>query len=230
MRIEDRWPSKDPSKLQLYSMNTPNGIKVSAALEELALPYEPHTIDILAGDQHTPEFLTVSPNGKIPAIVDPAGPGGQRLALMESGAILLHLAEKTGKLLPSNPVERLQTIQWVFFQVGHVGPMLGQFGHFFKFARETCPHPYPLERYQTETKRILGVIEKRLDDGRDFLMGDAITIADFAVFPWLQVLGGFYAASDALDLQSFERVSAYIARCTSRPSYQVGKDVCARGS
>jgi len=228
MRIEDKWPFEDPSKLQLFSMNTPNGVKVSTALEELELDYEPHLIHILEGDQHTEAFRTISPNGKIPAIVDPDGPGGQRLELMESGAILLHLAEKTGKLLPRDPIARLKTLQWVFFQVGHVGPMLGQFGHFHKFARDKTSDDYALERYQNETKRLLGVIDTQLSDGRDFVMGE-LTIADLAIFPWLQGVVGFYEAGPMVGWDELEHVPPYLDRCLALPSYQRGKDVCAPG-
>ena len=228
MRIEDKWPFDDPRKLQLFSTNTPNGLKVSCALEELELPYEPHLINIMKDDQHTDAFRTISPNGKIPAIVDPEGPGGERLELMESGAILLHLAEKTGKLLPSHPVKRLKTLQWVFFQVGHIGPMLGQFGHFHKFARGKTADTYALARYQNETKRLPGVLETHLADGRDYLMGD-LTIADFAIFPWLQGLVGFYEAGDMVGWGELEHVPTFLKRCMARPSYERGKDVCAPG-
>lgn len=229
MRIEDQWPFDHPDRLQLFSMNTPNGVKISWALEELEVPYEPHLIHIGRGDQHTEAFKTISPNGKIPAIVDPQGPGGERLALSESGAILIHLADKTGRLLSTRPAERLETLQWVFFQVGHVGPMFGQFGHFHMFARESCPHPYPLERYQKETQRLLGVIEERLADGRPFLMGDDLTIADLALVPWVACLTGFYQAGEQLGYDAYERVAAYVARATSRPAYERGRVVCAPG-
>jgi len=225
MRIEDEWPFAHPDKLQLFSLNTPNGVKIGFALEELELDYEAHRIDIMTGDQHKPAFLTVSPNGKIPAIVDPNGPGGERLELAESGAILLWLAEKTGRLLPSDPIERLHTIQWTMTQVGHLGPMFGQFGHFHKFARETCDHPYPLDRYRKESKRLLGVLEAQLGDGRKHLMGDDLTIADVASVPWVEVLGSFYEAAEELELSRFERVNAWVKRVTSRPAYARGKDV-----
>ena len=228
MKIEERWPFEDANKLQLFSMNTPNGIKVSCALEELEVPYEPHVINIIKGDQHEEAFRSISPNGKIPAIVDPDGPGGRRLELMESGAILLHLAEKTGKLLPIDPIARLETLQWVFFQVGHIGPMLGQFGHFHMFARDTCDHPYPLERYQNETKRLLGVLDAHLSDGREYVMGD-LTIADFAIFPWLQGLVGFYKAGPMVGWDDLEHVPAFLERCMARPSWEKGKDVCSPG-
>jgi len=229
MRIEDEWPSTHPDRLQLYSLNTPNGIKIGFALEEIELDYEAHRIDIMSGDQHKPAFLTVSPNGKIPAIVDPDGPGGKRLELAESGAILLWLAEKTGRLLPKDPIARLDTIQWMLTQVGHFGPMFGQFGHFHKFARETCDHPYPLDRYRKESKRLLGVLESRLSDGRAHLMGDELTIADVATVPWVEVLGGFYEATEELDLPSFEKVNGWVERVTSRPSYERGKNVTPFG-
>jgi len=229
MRVEDQWPFEDPTKLQLFSMSTPNGVKVSAALEELGLPYEPHLIHIGKGDQHHEAYLTLSPNGKIPAIVDPDGPGGERLELMESGAILLHLAEKTGKLMPTDAKGRLETLQWVFFQVGHVGPMFGQFGHFYKFAKDEVKDPYPLERYTQETARLMKVMERRLADGRTFLMGDGITIADFAIVPWIEGLVGFYEGGAAVGYGDLEHVPAYHRRVVERPSYQRGMKVNAPG-
>lgn len=225
MLVESKWPFQHPDRIQLFSMNTPNGVKVAVALEELELPYEPHLVHIGKGDQHTPEFLSISPNGKIPAIVDPKGPGGEPLALMESGAILIHLADKAGRLLPSHPARRLECLQWLFFQVGHVGPMFGQFGHFFKFAREACKDPYPLERYTTETKRLLGVLDHRLD-GREYLVGD-YSIADIATFPWVNGVIEFYRAGDVLGFSDFRHVVAWRDRCNARPASAKGKAVNA---
>jgi len=139
--IEAKWPIQDRSKLQLFSLNTPNGMKVAIALEELGLPYEAHTVRIGKGEQFSDAFKSISPNSKIPAIVDLNGPGGKPLALMESGAILIYLAEKTGRLMPQETALRFKCLQWLFFQVGHIGPMFGQFGHFFKYARDKCDHP-----------------------------------------------------------------------------------------
>lgn len=213
-------------KIQLYSMATPNGQKASIALEEMELPYEAHFIDIRRGDQFTPEFLAINPNNKIPAIVDPDGPDGRPMTVFESGAILIYLAEKSGKLLSADPRLRSETLQWLFFQVGGVGPMFGQFGHFYKFAREQCDHFYPLQRYTNETKRLLGVLEKRLE-GRDYLVGDAYSIADIATFPWVGCLERVYEAREQLDLESFPNVLSWHERCAGRPAARRGAIVCA---
>lgn len=213
------------NKIQLYSLATPNGIKVSVALEEMGLEYEAHTVNIMADEQFKPEFLALNPNSKIPVIVDPNGPGGKPLPVFESGAILLYLAEKSGKFLPQDAVQRWETIQWLFFQMGGVGPMFGQFGHFFKYARDKCDHPYPLERYTNEAKRLLGVIEKRLD-GRDFIIDAGYTIADMAIFPWVLCLKKFYHGEEQLSLNSFPKVLAWMERCMARPLTAKGLDVC----
>jgi GSH-dependent disulfide-bond oxidoreductase len=223
--IEARWPIQDRSKIQLFSLNTPNGVKVSVGLEELGLPYEAHLVHIGKNDQFTPEFISVSPNSKIPAIVDVNGPGGKPLALMESGAILIYLAEKAGRLIPTDAAQRFKCLQWLFFQVGHIGPMFGQFGHFYKYARDKCDHPYPLERYTNEAKRLLGVLDKQLAD-REYLV-DEFTIADIATFPWVNALGMSYGAGDVLKVSDYPHVDAWLARCMARPSYERGKDVAS---
>ena len=221
--IESQFPIVDRSKLQLFSLNTPNGIKVAVALEEFQIPYEAHTVNILKGAQFTDAYKSVSPNSKIPAIVDLDGPGGKPFALMESGAILIYLAERAGRLLPTDPAQRFKCLQWLFFQVGHIGPMFGQFGHFFKYAREKCDHPYPLERYTNETKRLLGVLERELSD-KEYLIGE-YSIADIATVPWVNGLNTSYGAGDVLRLSEFRHVMAWVERVVSRPAYQVGKDV-----
>ena len=221
--IESQWPILDRSKLQLFSLNTPNGIKVAVALEELGIPYEAHKVHIGKGEQFTDAFKSISPNSKIPAIVDLNGPGGEPFALMESGAILIYLAEKAGRLYPSDPALRFKCLQWLFFQVGHIGPMFGQFGHFFKYARDKCDHPYPLERYTNETKRLLGVLEHELSD-KEYLVGE-YTIADIATFPWVHGLGASYGAGAVIPIADYPHVQAWLARCVARPSFQVGKDV-----
>jgi GSH-dependent disulfide-bond oxidoreductase len=226
MLIFDRWPAKHPERIQLFSLSTPNGVKVSVALEELELPYEAHIVNIREGEQFTPEFISISPNSKIPAIVDPHGPGGKPIAMMESVAILLYLAEKAGRLLPVDPAERYECMQWLCFQVGHIGPMFGQFGHFYKYAADTCKDPYPVERYAHEARRLLGVLEHRLD-GRDYIMGDVFTIADIAIFPWVVCLREFYLGGDRVGLDDFSVVNAWVQRCQTRPSYQRGKGVCS---
>eukprot|EP00879_Flechtneria_rotunda_P000947 GHRR01001079.1.p1 GENE.GHRR01001079.1~~GHRR01001079.1.p1 ORF type:complete len:252 (+),score=44.88 GHRR01001079.1:134-889(+) len=212
------------AKLQLYSLATPNGQKVSVALEELGLPYDTHVIDIRKNDQFSDEFKRINPNSKIPGIVDPNGPGGKELAIFESGAILLYLAEKTGKLLPSDPAAKYETISWLMFQMAGVGPMFGQFGHFTKYAPEKIP--YAINRYTTEVKRLLGVLEGRLT-GRQYIMGNDYTIADIATFPWVNGLSAFYNAEEALGLKDYPAVNAWLQRCMDRPASQVGMKVAS---
>jgi GST-like protein len=219
--IGKRWPAQHPDRIQLYSLTTPNGVKVSIALEELGLPYEAHRVAFGSGDQMTPEFLSLNPNNKIPAIIDPDGPGGKPLPLFESGAILIYLAEKTGKLMPADPAERIECIQWLMFQMGNIGPLFGQFGHFYKFAADKISDPYPTDRYTAETQRLLRVLEGRLD-GRDYIMGDQYTIADIAIFPWVRVLGGFYDGAEKLGLSDYPKVMAHVDRCEARPAAQKG--------
>ncbi|WP_067333261.1 glutathione S-transferase C-terminal domain-containing protein [Stappia indica] len=215
--ITQRWPAAYPDRLQLYSLATPNGIKVSAALEELGLPYEAHKISFDTNDQMTPEFLSLNPNNKIPAILDPDGPGGKPLALFESGAILIYLAEKTGKLIPADPAGRYHCIQWLMWQMGGLGPMFGQLGHFHYFAADKVKDPYPRERYTAEAKRLLAVLEQRLD-GRPYIMGDSYTIADIAVWPWIRTLGGFYGAGEITGLDKLANVQRWFADCSERPA------------
>jgi len=212
--------------MHLYSLATPNGQKVSVALEELALEYTPHTINILTGEQFTPAFIALNPNSKIPVLVDEDGPKCETVSIMESGAILLYLAEKTGQLLSSDPLVRLETIQWVFFQMASIGPMFGQFGHFYKYAGEKCTHPYPVERYTNEAKRLLQVLETRLDN-RHWLVGGQYSIADIAIFPWVDCLGRFYKAEEQLALHTYPNVLAWLARCLERPAVQKGMTVCS---
>ena len=215
--ITKRWPAKHPDRIQLYSLPTPNGVKVSIALEELGLAYEPHTIDIGKNESWTPEFLSLNPNGKIPAIIDPDGPGGKPLGLFESGAILLYLAEKTGKLLPADPALRYETIQWVFFQMAFIGPMFGQLGFFHKFAGREIADKRPLERYRDESKRLLGVLDARLQ-GRQWIMDDDYTIADIATFGWVRNLIGFYGARELVEFDSLKAVPAWLERGLARPA------------
>src|SRR5581483_3173447 len=193
--ITKRWPAQHPELLQLYSLPTPNGVKVSIMLEEIGLPYEVHLVDFGKDDQKTPEFLSLNPNGKIPAILDPHGPGGKPLALFESGAILLYLAEKTGQLLPADPGARWQAIQWVFWQMGGPGPIFGQVGFFHKFAGREYEDKRPLQRYVAESRRLLEVLDTRLA-GREWIIGDEYTIADISLLGWVRNLVGFYEAGD----------------------------------
>jgi GST-like protein len=219
--ITSRWPATMPERIQLYSLPTPNGIKVSVALEELGLPYEAHRVSFDSEDQMTPEFLSLNPNNKIPALIDPDGPDGRPLGLFESGAILIYLAEKTGRLLPQDPSRRYECLQWLMFQMGGVGPMFGQFGHFHKFAADKVTDPYPRERYLNETKRLLGVLEQRLQ-GRAYIMDDDYSIADIAIVPWLRTLGGFYEAGALSGLDTLPNVQRWIKTCLERPAFQRG--------
>jgi GST-like protein len=221
--IATRWPAQHPDRIQLYSTPTPNGVKVSILLEELGLPYEPHFIDIGKNETWTPEFLSLNPNGKIPAIIDPDGPGGKPLALFESGAILLYLAEKMGRFLPSDPALRYETVQWVFFQMAAVGPMFGQLGFFHKFAGREIEDKRPLERYRNESKRLLGVLETRLE-GRSWIMGDDYTIADMSLLGWVRNLIGFYGAGELVEFDSLTHVPAWLERGLAHPAVQRGLD------
>jgi GST-like protein len=225
--IATRWPAQHPDRLQLYSLPTPNGVKVSIMLEEIGLPYEPHTIDIGKNETWGPEYLSLNPNGKIPAIIDPDGPGGVPLGLFESGAILLYLAEKTGKLLPADPARRYETIQWVFFQMGGIGPMFGQVGFFHKFAGREFADKRPLERYVAESKRLLGVLETRLD-GRQWIMDDDYTIADVSMFGWVRNLVGFYGAGELVGFDALKHVPAWLERGLARPAVQRGLEIPKR--
>jgi len=225
--IATRWPAQHPDRIQLYSTPTPNGVKVSIMLEETGLPYEPHFINIGQNETWTPEYLALNPNGKIPSIIDPDGPGGKPLPLFESGAILLYLAEKTGKFLPSDPARRYETIQWVFFQMAAVGPMFGQLGFFHKFAGREIEDKRPLERYRSESKRLVGVLETRLE-GRDWIMGEDFTIADIALLGWVRNLVGFYGAGELVEFDSFKRVPAWLERGLARPAVQRGLEIPKR--
>ncbi len=225
--ITKRWPPKHPDRLQLYSLPTPNGVKVSIMLEEIELPYEPHLVDFGNNDQQTPEFLSLNPNGKIPAIIDPDGPGGKPLGLFESGAILEYLADKTGKFIPPDPARRIETIQWVHFQMGGIGPMFGQVGFFNKFAGKEYEDKRPLQRYLNESKRLLGVIDRRLD-GRQWIMDDDYTIADISMLGWVRNLIGFYEARELVEFDSLKHVPAWLDRGLARPAVQRGLTIPAR--
>jgi GSH-dependent disulfide-bond oxidoreductase len=225
--ITKRWPAEHADLLQLYSLPTPNGVKVSIMLEEIGLPYEPHLVDFNKDDQKTPEFLSLNPNGKIPAIIDPNGPGGEPLALWESGAILLYLSDKTGKLVPADPARRYETIQWVFFQMAFIGPMFGQVGYFHKFAGKDIPDKRPLERYRGEAKRLLAVLEARLSGGA-WIMGEEYTIADISMLGWVRNLIGFYGARDLVEFDSLQNVPAWLERGLARPAVQRGLNIPKR--
>jgi len=225
--VTKRWPAQYPDRIQFYSLPTPNGVKVSIALEELGLPYEAHTIDFGKNDQTTPEFLSLSPNGKIPAIIDPRGPSGKPIGMFESNAILIYLADKGGKLIPKDEAHRLETIQWLFFQAAHVGPMFGQVGFFHKFAGREYEDKRPLHRYRDESKRILGVMERRLD-GRQWIMGEDYTIADISMLGWVRNLIGFYGARELVEFDSLKQVPAWLERGLARPALQRGLEIPKR--
>ena len=223
--ITSRWPAEHPDRLQLYSAPTPNGVKVSIMLEEIGLAYEPHFIAIGENETWTSEYLSLNPNGKIPAIVDPDGPDGEPMGLFESGAILIYLAEKTGLLLPAG-ARRHQTIQWLMWQMGGLGPMFGQVGFFHKFAGREWEDKRPLQRYVAEAKRLLGVLETRLD-GRGWIMDD-YTIADIATLGWVRNLITFYEARELVDYDSLKNVPAWLERGLARPAVQRGLQIPAR--
>lgn len=225
--ITRKWPAQHPDRLQLYSLPTPNGVKVSIMLEETGLPYEPHLVNFESNDQLSPEFLSLNPNNKIPAILDPNGPGGQPLALFESGAILIYLAEKTGQFLPTDPAARYETLQWLMFQMGGIGPMFGQLGFFHKFAGKDYEDKRPRDRYVAETKRLLKVLNQRLE-GRDWIMGRDYTIADIATFGWVRNLIGFYEAGELVGIQDFPNVTRVLAAFVARPAVAKGLNIPKR--
>ena len=219
--ITRKWPATKPDVLQLYSLPTPNGVKVSIMLEEIGLPYEVHRVAFDTNDQMTPEFLSLSPNNKIPAILDPNGPDGKPFALFESGAILVYLAGKTGKLMPKTDAGRYETLQWVMFQMGGIGPMFGQLGFFHKFAGKAYEDKRPRDRYVAESKRLLGVLDKHLA-GKKWILGNEYTIADIATFPWIRNLVGFYEAGDLVGFSEFTNVQRVLDAFVKRPAVQRG--------
>ncbi|TDY25741.1 GST-like protein [Paraburkholderia sp. BL6665CI2N2] len=227
--ITTKWPAEHPDRIQLYSLPTPNGVKVSIMLEETGLPYEPHLVRFDTNDQMTREFLSLSPNNKIPAIIDPNGPDGKPLPLFESGAILLYLADKSGQLIPQNAAGRYEAIQWVMFQMGGIGPMFGQVGFFHKFAGKEYEDKRPRDRYIGEAKRLLGVLDRQLE-GCDWILGDAYSIADIATFPWVRNLIGFYEAGDLVGIQDFSNVTRVLAAFVARPAVAKGLDIPKRPS
>ncbi|WP_225026414.1 glutathione S-transferase N-terminal domain-containing protein [Xinfangfangia pollutisoli] len=223
--ITRRWPPRRPDAIQLYSLPTPNGIKVSLMLEETGLPYDAHLVNFASNDQFSPEFLSLNPNNKIPAILDPQGPGGKPLALFESGAILLYLAEKSGQFLPE--AQRWEVIQWLMFQMGGIGPIFGQLGYFHHFAGKEIEDPRPKERFRAEVERLLKVLDGALE-GRDWIAGD-YSIADMAIGPWLRGLRDFYKAADIAGWGSLKNVPLYLDRFLARPAVQRAINIPARG-
>ena len=225
--ITKKWPAEHPDRIQLYSLPTPNGVKVSIMLEETGLPYEPHLVRFDTNDQMSAEFLSLNPNNKIPAIIDPNGPDGKPLPLFESGAILIYLADKTGKLIPQHAAGRYEAIQWVMFQMGGIGPMFGQVGFFHKFAGKEYEDKRPRDRYIAESKRLLAVLDQQLE-GRDWILGDTYSIADIATFPWVRNLIGFYEAGDLVGIDDFSNVKRVLAAFVARPAVVKGLDIPKR--
>lgn len=219
--ITKKWPAQHPDRIQLYSLPTPNGVKASIMLEETGLPYEVHRVAFDTKDQFTPEFLSLSPNNKIPAILDPNGPDGKPLGLFESGAILVYLASKAGQFIPADAAGRFETLQWVMFQMGGIGPMFGQLGFFHRFAGKDYEDKRPRDRYVDESKRLLTVLDQRLQ-GRHWVMGDQYTIADIAIFPWVRNLVGFYDAGDLVGFSSFKNVVRVLDAFVARPAVAKG--------
>lgn len=224
--IQQHFPPKNPARIQLYSLPTPNGRKVSIMLEELGLEYDAHKVDITKDEQFHPAFLAVSPNNKVPALIDPQGLNGELQALFESGAILLYLAEKTGQLLPQDAAARYQTIQWLMFQMGGIGPMFGQVGFFHRFAGKDIEDPRPKERYVNEAARLLAVLDKQLQ-GKAWVTGDEYTIADIAIFPWVENLIGFYGAGELVRIERFPEVTRVLNSFLARPAVQRGGKIPA---
>jgi GST-like protein len=225
--INRKWPAQHPDRLQLYSLPTPNGVKVSIFLEETGLPYEVHRVSFDSSDQLSPEFLSLNPNNKIPAIIDPNGPGGKALPLFESGAILIYLAEKTGQLMSNDPALRYQTIQWLMFQMGGVGPFFGQVGFFHKFAGKDYEDKRPRDRYAAESKRLLAVLDRQLAD-RAWIVGNDYSIADIATFPWVNNLVGFYGARELVEFDRFAHVERALQAFLARPAVQRGLNIPPR--
>jgi GST-like protein len=226
--ITKKWPARHPERLQLYSLPTPNGVKASIMLEETGLAYEPHLVSFDSNDQQSAEFRSLNPYAKIPAILDPAGPGGRPLALFESGAILIYLADKSGQLLPQDPARRYETIQWLFFQVGGVGPMFGQLGFFHRFAGREYEDKRPRDRYVSESKRVLAVLNGRLAE-RQWMMGDEYSVADIAVFPWVRNLIGFYGAAEIVGFTEYPHVKRALDVFLARPAVERGLAIPKRG-
>lgn len=226
--ITAKWPARHPECIQLYSLPTPNGVKASIALEELALPYEPHLVSFETNDQNSPEFLSLNPNNKIPAILDPNGPDGQPMALFESGAILVYLASKTGQLMPEDTAGRYETLQWVMWQMGGLGPMFGQLGFFHKFAGKDYEDKRPRDRYVAESQRLLKVLNDRLK-GREWVMGERFTIADIAILPWVRNLVGFYGAGDLVEFDRYKEVQRVLDTFVQRPAVARGLNIPSRG-
>ena len=224
--ITQRWPASHPDRLQLFAAPTPNGVKVSIMLEEIGLAYEPHFIDITKNESKDPAFLSLNPNGRIPAIIDPHGPGGQPIGLWESGAILVYLADKTDQLISSAPTQRYETLSWVFFQMSAIGPMFGQLGFFLRWGGKDYEDKRPRQRYIDESKRLLEILDRQLE-GREWIV-DNYSIADIATLGWVNALVESYAAGDILGLSNYSNIQAWLGRGLARPAVQRGLHIPAR--
>jgi len=222
--ITRKWAPVHPDRLQLYTLGTPNGFKISIMLEEAGLPYEAHKVSFQTQDQFSPAFLSLNPNGKIPAIIDPAGPGGQPIGLFESGAILFYLAEKTGRFMPSGAAARYETLQWLMFQMANIGPIFGQVGFFYKYAGSAWEDKRPLERYASESRRLLGVLNERLRN-RKWTLGDDYSIVDMAIFPWVNGTLTHYLAGDLVGIKDFPAVIRVLESFMARPGVQRGMKI-----
>ncbi|MGJ8545901.1 MAG: glutathione S-transferase family protein [Sulfitobacter sp.] len=224
--ITRKWPPQNSDVIQLYSFPTPNGVKISIALEEMGLDYEAHRVTLSDADVRSPEFLSLNPNNKIPAIIDPNGPDGAPVGIFESGAILLYLAEKSGKLMGETGAERAHVIQWVMFQMGGLGPMLGQLGFFTKFAGSEWEDKRPQERYAAEAKRLLNVLNLELA-GKEWIAGSHYSVADIAIAPWLRALE-YYGTRELVGWDGYANLVDYLKRFEARPAVQRGLNIPPR--
>lgn len=224
--IMQRWPASHPDRLQLYAFPTLNGVKVSIMLEETGLAYEPHLVDIAKNESKDPSFVALNPNGRIPAILDPDGPEGEPLALWESGAILVYLADKTGQFLSSAPAQRYETLAWIFFQMSGIGPMFGQLGVYLRGPGKDFEDKRPRQRFADETARLLGVLDRRLE-GREWIVDD-YSIADIATLGWVNALTGMYDASELVGVDAYSNVQIWLERGLARPAVQRGLNIPAR--
>jgi len=225
--ITRKWPAQHPDRIQLYSLPTPNGVKAGIMLEETGLPYEAHLVSFDTNDQLSSEFHSLNPNNKIPAIIDPNGPDGRPLGLFESGAILMYLAEKTGRFMLPTAAGRYESLQWLMWQMGGVGPMFGQVGFFHKFAGKDYEDKRPRDRYVGEARRLLKVLDERLEH-RAWVMGELYTIVDMAIFPWVRNLIGFYGAASLVQIEQFPNVVRVLETFVARPAVIRGLDVPKR--
>ena len=227
--ITRTWPPHHPERIQLYSINSPNGVKASVMLEETGLPYEPHLVRFDLKQQLSAEFRSLNPYAKIPAIIDPLGPGDSPLALFESGAILIYLADKSGKFLAVSGVARYETLQWLMFTSANISPIFGQVGFFHKFSGKEYEDKRPRDRYVAESRRLLDLIEERLAT-REWIMGNEFTVADIGTFPMIRNLVGYYGAGDLVRIQELPNVQRALAAFIARPAVARAVQIPSRSS